>query len=145
MVAIPIVAPALVADQPFFLDWKLVVQELVHRLTHTGTNYCAHNKTMFSQMVTATLATSYASTIDSFKRAKDGRGALAALNAQFVGAVHWDKEVKVHDAVLRDCVLNDRSGTTMYKFVAVHHTAFHGLQRCATNVTCTVPDGRGKV
>ena len=57
-------------------------------------------------------------------------------------AGHWDKGVKAHDAALKDCVFNGCSGTAMHKFVAAHHAAYHCLQRCTTNVTCTVPDGR---
>ena len=145
VVAVPALAPALVTDKSFPLDWGLFAQELVHRLGHTGANYGAANKTMFSQLVTVTLGTLYASTIASFKRAKDWRGAPAALNAQFAGATHWDKEVKVYDAVGRDHVFNGCSGTRMHKFVAAHCAVYHGLQRCATNVTCTVPDGREHV
>ena len=81
LVAVPVIAPTLAADQPFSLNWGLVAQELVHRLSYTSAGYCADNKTMFSQLVTATLGILYVSTIVSFKRTKDGRGALAALNA----------------------------------------------------------------
>jgi hypothetical protein len=118
---------------------------MMHRLSHAGANFCADNKTMFSQLVTATLGTLYASTMASFKRLKDGRGALAALKAQFAGAAHWEKEVKVHDAVLRERVFNGRSGTTIHKFVAAHCTDFHGLHRCSDHVICTIPDGRERV
>ena len=119
LVVVPAVDPALVADQPFSFDWGLVVQELVHRLSHTSASYHADNKLVFSQLVTTTLGTLYASMIASFKHVKDRCGALAALNAQFAGAAHWDKEVKVHDAVLRDCVFNGRSGTTIHKFFSL--------------------------
>ena len=135
VVAVPALAPALVADKSFSLDWGLFLQELIHRFGHAGTNYCADNKMIFSKLVTATLCTSYASIITSFKRVKDSHRALVVLNAQLTGAVHWDNEVKVHDAVLRDRVFNGFSGTTMHKMFAVHRTAFRVLQRCATNIT----------
>ena len=129
VVAVPALAPALVTDKSFPLDWGLFAQELVHRLGHTGANYHADNKTMFSQLVTGTLSTSYVSTIasfaTSFKRVKDGRGALAVLNAQFAGATHWDKEMKVYDAVLRDRVFSGHIGTTMYKCATAHCAAYH--------------------
>ena len=118
---------------------------MVHRFSQISANFCTDNATMFSQLVTAALGTSYVSTISSFQRVKDGHGALVALKAQFSGAAHWDKEVKVHDAVLRDRVFNGRSGTTMHKFVAAHHAAFHGLQKCTNHVTCTGPGGRESV
>ena len=70
---------------------------------------------------------------------------MAALKAQFTGATHWDKEVKVHDTVLRDCIFNGRSGNILQNFVATHCAAFHRLQICATIVTCIVPDGRERV
>ena len=75
---------------------------------------------MFSQLVITTLGTLHASTTASFKRVKDGPGALTALKTQFVGDGHLDKTFKVHDTVLRDPVFNGRSGTIMHKFLAAH-------------------------
>ena len=96
-------------------------------------------------MVTAILGTSYASKISSFKRVKDGRRALLVHNAQLLDAVHWDKEVKVHDVVFRDWVFNGHSRTTMHTVAAAHRATLHVLQRCATNATCNIPDGREHV
>ena len=88
------VAPTQAADQPYSTGHGSVAGEMVARLSHAHPLYRVDNATGFSQLVTATLGTSYASTIAPFKRAKDGRGALVALKAQFAGPSHWDREVK---------------------------------------------------
>ena len=84
-------------------------------------------------------------TIASLKWFKDGRGVLTAPTAQFVGASHWNKEVKVHNTAPRKRVTNGRSRTTMYNFVAAHCAAFCGLQRCSDHVISIIPDGREHV
>ena len=83
--ATPVVAPALVDDQSFSLECGLVAQEIVHRLSHVGDDYCADNKTLFSQLVTATLGTSYASIITCIKRAKNGHRALKGAQCTICG------------------------------------------------------------
>ena len=69
-------------------------------MSHTSPLYRVDNATGYSQLVTATLGTNYASTIAPFKRTKNGRGALAALKAQFAGPAFWDKEVRVSNDFL---------------------------------------------
>ena len=50
---------------------------------------------MYAQIVIATLGSQFASTIAPSNRAKNGHEEIKELKAQFYGAAHWDKEVKV--------------------------------------------------
>ena len=144
-VAVPAPAPALAADQPFSDEHGSVSAELIARMSHSHALYRPDNATGYAQLVTATLGTQYASTIAPFKRAKDGRGALLALQAQFAGAAHWDREVKL----MSDFLTNSRwTGTTafsLHAFLAKHRASYHTLQRCADHVQIELPNERTRV
>ncbi len=77
---------------------------MVARMGHNHALFRIDNATGFTQLVTATLGTHYASTIAPFKRARNGRGALKAMKAQFAGATHCDKEVRI----MNDFLINSK-------------------------------------
>ncbi len=62
-------APLLAADQPYSQEHKSVAGEMVARMGHNHALYRIDNATGFTQLVTETLGTHYASTIAPFKRA----------------------------------------------------------------------------
>ena len=70
---------------------------------------------------------------------------LMALKAQFAGAAHWDREVKI----MSDFMSNSRwTGTTafsLHAFLAKHRASFHTLQRCAEHVQIELPNERTRV
>ncbi len=92
-VAVPVAAPELEADQPYLVEHGSVVGKMVARLLHTHPLYQVNNATGYTQLVSAMLDSSYASTIATFKRTKNDRGALLYLRAQFDGPAHWNREV----------------------------------------------------
>ena len=99
-VAVDPAAPVLAADQPYSETHGSVAEEMVQRIAHTHPLYRVDNALGYSQLVTPTLGTQYASTIAPFKRTKDERGALAALKVQFAGRAYWDKEVRLSNNFL---------------------------------------------
>ena len=76
------------------MEHESVAGEMVHCLSYLHPLFRVDNATGYSQLVTATLGTQYSSMIAPFKRARNGRGALEALKAQFARAAHWDREVR---------------------------------------------------
>lgn len=143
--AVPAVAPALEADQPFSTEHGSVSQELVARMSHAHPLFRPDNATGYAQLVTATLGTQYASTIAPFKRTKDGRGALKALKAQFAGKSHWDKEVKLMTDFIHGSKFTGNTGFTLHAFLAKHRASYHTLQRCAEHVQVELPNERSRV
>ena len=138
-------APPQVQDQPYSVEHGSVAGDMVARLSHASPLYRVDNATGYSQLVTATLGTSYASTIAPFKRSRDGRGALLALKAQFAGPAHWDREVKN----MNDFLLTNRwtgtTGFTLHQFLAKHRSSYNSLQRCAEHVAVELPNERTRV
>ncbi len=86
-------APDPEADQAYLLDHGSVASEMVARLSHTHPTFCIDNATGYSQLVTATLGTSYSAMISPLKRTRNQCGALEALKAQFAETAYWDKQV----------------------------------------------------
>ena len=133
------------ADQPYSTVHGSVAEEMVARLSHAHPLFRVDNATGYSQLVTATLGTSYASTIAPFKRTKNGRGALLALKAQFAGPAHWDREVKVMSDFLLTNKWTGTTGFTLHQFLAKHRSSFNSLQRCAEHVAVELPNQRTRV
>ena len=144
-VAVDAVAPALAADQPYSETHGSVAEEMVQRIAHTHPLYRVDNALGYSQLVTATLGTQYASTIAPFKRMKDGRGALAALKAQFAGRAYWDKEVRLSNDFLMNTKWNGMTAFTLHGFLAKHRASYNTLQRCADHVPVELPSDRTRV
>ena len=144
-VAVAAPAPALEANQPFSEEHGSISAELSARMSHAHALYRPDNATGYAQLVTATLGTQYASTIAPFKRAKDGRGALFALKAQFAGAAHWDREVKQMNDFLRNSRWLGTTAFSLHAFLAKHRASYHTLQRCADHVQIELPNERTRV
>ena len=144
-VAVPAAVPAQDTDQPYSTQHGSVAGEMVARLSHAHPLYRVDNATGYSQLVTATLGTSYASTIAPFKRTRNGRAALLALKAQFAGPAHWDKEVKSMSDFLLTSKWTGTTGFSLHQFLAKHRSSFNSLQRCADHVSVELPNERTRV
>jgi hypothetical protein len=132
-------------DQPYSTEHGSVAGEMVARLSHAHPLFRVDNATGYSQLVTATLGTSYASTIAPFKWTKNGCGALLALKAQFAGPAHWDREVKAMSDFLLTNKWTGTTGFTLHQFLAKHRSSFNSLQRCADHVAVELPNERTRV
>ena len=96
-----LVPSPLAVDQPFSEKWGSIAEEPINIFSHAGENFRSDKETVFTQLVTTTLSTSYLSTIATFKHGKCGHNALEALKVQFAGAAYRDKEVQIQDSILR--------------------------------------------
>ena len=77
-----------------------LLEELVRRLPHTGPTFRDDNKTVFMAISKAVQGTSVESTIKSFSRAKNGRGAFFALITNHAGDVKYRSIVKARNHLL---------------------------------------------
>ena len=57
--------------------------------SHSHPFYKVDDATLYAKLVIATLGSQYVSMIAPIKRAKNGRGEINILKAQFPGDVHW--------------------------------------------------------
>ena len=64
----------LTPDQPYSDTHWLVEEEMIQRFKHSHPFYKADNDKVYDQLVIDSLGSQYASTIATFKIAKNGRG-----------------------------------------------------------------------
>jgi len=113
-------------------------EELISRLPHNGPIYRNDNGTIFIKIEEAVRGTSVESTIKSFSRSKDGRGAYYALIANHAGETKYRSISKKRMNLLQNIKWNGRN----YPFeshVSNHRQAFDDLKECSKHVTVQVP------
>ena len=108
---------------------------MIQRFVHSHPFYKSDNATAYAQLVISTLGSQYAYMVSPFRRAKKGRVEINALKAQFSGAAHLEREVKVHMEFLLNGKWNGQTSTTLYMLLSKHRASFHSIQRCGDHVT----------
>lgn len=116
-----------------------LLEELVRRLPHNGPIYQDDNKTVFMMISTAVTGTSVESTIKSFSRTKDGRGAYQALISNHAGETKYRSIVKARMNLLQNIKWNGRS-YSLEQHVSNHRSAVDDLKECAVHVQTAVPN-----
>ena len=76
---VPGPAPTLAPNQPHSTEHGSVEGELIARASHTHALFRDDNSVVYYHLEEATKGTSYAASIKSFQKVKDGRGAWKAL------------------------------------------------------------------
>ena len=119
-------------------------QELIDRLAHGDPLYRSDNKTVYMHIEKACRGTSVASTVKTFSRTQDGRGAYYALIDHHAGESKYRAIQKSKMNLLQNVKWNGRS-YTMEKHVSNHRQAVEDLQDCATHIQVAVPDQSQRV
>jgi hypothetical protein len=116
-----------------------MIEELIKRLPHSGPIFKDDNKTVFMMISKAVAGTSVESTIKSFSRQKDGRGAYKALVANHAGDEKYRAIVKSRMNLLQNVKWNGRS-YPLEQHVSNHRTAVDDLVDCALHISNAVPN-----
>ena len=142
---VPPVIQNLQNRRPYSTNHSSVNEELIARASHTHELFSTDNQYVFDYIEEALRTTAYSATLAGFKRAKNGRGAWFAIIAQYVGKDKWQKDIKVQERFLHSFVWTGHSTQTLEAFINKHRVAFVKLQRCAENVTYTLPSDSQRV
>ena len=121
-----------------------LLEELIARLPHYGPIYKNDNSTVFSKIEEAVRGTSVESTIKSFARSKDGRGAYLALIANHAGETKYRAIMKKRMNILQNIKWNGRS-YPLESHVSNHRQAVDDLKECSRHITVSVPDPSQRV
>ena len=116
-----------------------LLEELIKRLPHTGSIFKDDNKTVFMMISKAVAGTTIESTIKSFSRQKDGRGAFQAIVANHAGDTKYRAVAKARMNLLQNIKWNGRS-YPIEQHVSNHRTTLDDLQACHTHIGTAVPD-----
>ena len=121
-----------------------MIEELISRLPHVGPIFKDDNKTVFMMISTAVTGTSVESTIKSFSRRKDGRGAYLALISNHAGDAKYRTIVKTRMNLLQNIKWNGRS-YPLEQHVSNHRSAVDDLNECAQHIQNAVPNSPQRV
>ena len=121
-----------------------LVEELIKRLPHNGPIFKDDNKTVYMMVAKAVAGTSVESTINSFSRRKDGRGAFQALIANHAGDTKYRAIVKARNNLLQNVKWNG-CNYPLEQHVSNHRTAVDDLRDCANHIGNAVPTMQQRV
>ena len=144
-VDVPNPAPALAADSPHSTEHGSVKGEMIARFSHTHPLFRDDNGAVYDDVESATRGTKYAASIITYKRTKNGRGALGTLKTQFAGKAMFDADKKTHQDFLLNRKWTGTGNFTLERYLNQHRSAYSGLERCAENVATQMPDERTRV
>ena len=99
---VPMPAPPLAPNQPHYEAHGSIENELVERASHEHPLFRDDNSKVYFKLEEATHGTMYAASIKPFQRAKNGRGAYAALTSQYAGRDKWESEIRRQDDLLHN-------------------------------------------
>ena len=118
--------------------------ELEARLPHSGPIFNHDNATVYLKIEKAARGTSVESTIKTFARTKDGRGAFLALIANHAGDTKYRAIMKKKMNVLQNVRWNGRA-YPLESLVSNHRQAVDDLRECSAHITVPVPDESQRV
>ena len=121
-----------------------LIEELIARLPHTGPIYRNDNATVYLKIEEAARGTKVESTIKSFARKKDGRGAYLALVANHAGMTKYRAISKKRMNFLQNIKWNGRS-YPLESHVSNHRVAYDDLRDCSNHITVPVPNDEQRV
>lgn len=121
-----------------------LLDELTARLPHIGPIYKSDNATVYMMIEKAVRGTSVESTVKSFARRKDGRGAFQALIANHAGDVKYRAILKKRMNLLQNVKWNGRA-YPLESHVSNHRNAYDDLRECSTHITVSVPNDSQRV
>ena len=118
--------------------------ELIARLNHTGPIYKNDNTSVFMKIEKASRGTSVESTVKSFARRKDGRGAFLALIANHAGDTKYRAILKKRMNLLQNIKWNGRA-YPLETHISNHRQAVDDIRECSNHITVSVPDEAQRV
>ena len=142
---VPATIPPLATGQPHSELAGSIEEELIARASHAHALFREDNGLVYFKLEAATRGTSYAASIKPFSRARDGIGAIKALESQFAGDDKWDAEVKRQENLLHTRIWKGQSNYGLEKHCAAHRHAFVQLQAAAERVEYQLPNAHSCV
>ena len=118
--------------------------ELISRLEHGDSLYRSDNKTVYLAIAQAVRGTSVESTVKSFNRTQDGRGAYFALIDHHAGESKYRSIMKKRNNLLSNIKWNGQA-YSLEKHVSNHRQAVEDLNDCANHITVSIPDPSQRV
>jgi len=134
------------ADKPFSENHGSFHEELIARASHDHPNYVDDNATVLDILVGCLGETEYLTSLKPFQRARDGRGALLALETQNLGDSKWDMIIKRAEQTVLNFPWNGKNNKyTLDRHIVSHRAAHNDMVRAGENTPYQPPNGHTRV
>ena len=127
-------------------NYESIMDELISRTPLTGPEYVEDNALVYQIIQDLVSGSSHESSIKSFRRARDGRGAYLALVQHNLGSSKWDRIIDTCESYLLRHEWNDKNVRFTLKIhVNKHQDAHNELVRASHFVNYEVPNDYTRV
>jgi hypothetical protein len=114
--------------------------DLTAHMPHKHSLYKVDNGAVFYMIKSTVRGHNVAATIAPLRLARDGRGALLALQSQHAGKAIYDQLVKEAENVLKNQQWSGTTSATLSQHMGLHWKAFITLSECAEHIPVEVPN-----
>ena len=121
-----------------------VLGDMIDRASHTHVLYKTDNAQVYSLIEQAARNSSFLSTIKSFEKRKNGRGAWLALITAHVGDSKWEQILNDNSKWLINSRWNGKK-YALESFMAQHRQKFEQMKEASLHVTFQVPTEHTRV
>ena len=137
---------ALEIDSITSQNYESMMDELIARSTLAGAEYNEDNALVYQIIQDIVAGSSHESSIKSFRRNRDGRGAYFALVQHNMGSSKWDRIVDTCESYL---LCNEWNGKnvrfTLKMHINKHREAYNELVRASQFISYEVPNDHTRV
>lgn len=121
-----------------------VLEDLIARSSHTHPLFKSDNAVVYGYIEEAARTSTFAHTIKSYARTKDGRGAWLAIVTSHVGVNQWEKIARDNTAWLINTKWTGK-GYSLEIFISQSRAKFQQLEEAAIHVNSQVPTEHSRV
>ena len=127
-------------------NYDSLMDELIARAPHAGTEFNEDNAKVYQVLQDLVAGSSHESSIKSFRKARDGRGAYLALVQHNLGSSKWDRIIDSCESYLLQNEWNGKNVRfTLKMHVSKHREAHNELVRASQFVSYEVPNEHTRV
>ena len=127
-------------------EYSSLAEELVIHTPHVGSEYVEDNTKVFQIIQDMVQGTSFESSIKSFQRSRNGRGAYRALCQHNLGSSKWDKIIEEAETYVMKREWNGKNYRfTLRNHINKHREAHNEMMRASQFVEYELPNEHTRV
>ena len=139
-------APLPAARMPTAQNFNSISDELIHYTPHSGDEYAEDNAKVFQILQDMVAGTSYETSVKSYQRRRDGRGAYLALLQHNLGSSKWDKILEDAETYVSKREWNGRNQRFSLKsHINKHREAHNDMVHASQHVEYALPNEHTRV
>ncbi len=145
IVAVNATPPTCQLGDPHSVKTGSIDGDLTASIPHNHPLYKVDNGAVVDMIKSTVRGHNVAATIAPFCCARDGCGALLALQSQHAGKAIYDQLVKEAENILKNQQWSGTTSATLSQHMGLHRKAFITLSECAEHIPIEVPNDRARV